>query len=95
MNFLFLYRIYPNYGGVEVVTTVLANRFVQDGHNVTIVSFEQPHMELLKELNNTIILEKLAYPVLSRQNIKKLHDIITVRNIDVIINQWGLPFFYY
>ena len=93
MNFLFLYRIYPNYGGVEVVTTVLANRFVQDGHNVTIVSFEQPHMELLKDLNSTIILEKLAYPVISRQNIKKLHDIITVRNIDVIINQWGLPFF--
>ncbi len=28
MNILFFYRVYPNYGGVEVVTTVLANRFV-------------------------------------------------------------------
>ena len=32
MNILFFYRVYPNYGGVEVVTTVLANRFIKDGH---------------------------------------------------------------
>lgn len=30
MNILFFYRVYPNYGGVEVVTTVLANRFIKD-----------------------------------------------------------------
>lgn len=29
MNILFFYRVYPNYGGVEVVTTVLANRFIR------------------------------------------------------------------
>ena len=32
MNILFFSRVYPNYGGVEVVTTVLANRFIKDGH---------------------------------------------------------------
>ena len=46
MNILFFYRVYPNYGGVEVVTSVLAKRFVADGHHVTIASLEQPHPEL-------------------------------------------------
>ena len=44
MNILFFYRVYPNYGGVEVVTTVLANRFIKDGHGVIIASIEQPHI---------------------------------------------------
>lgn len=92
MNLLFFYRIYPNYGGVEVVTTVLANQFVKDGHNVTIVSIEQPHPELLKDLDDRIELEKLDYPVVSLHNIKKLHYIISKKNIDFLINQWGLPF---
>ncbi len=92
MNILFLYRVYPNYGGVEVVTTVLANKFVCDGNKVTIVSFEQPHMELAQQLDKSIRLEKLEYPILRRQNIKKLHNLIVNKNIDLIINQWGLPF---
>lgn len=50
MNILFFYRVYPNYGGVEVVTTVLANRFIKDGHGVIIASIEQPHIELACQL---------------------------------------------
>ena len=92
MNILFFYRIYPEYGGVEVVTTVLANRMVSDGHHVTIVSIEQPHMELAEQLANGIDVLRLDYPVNSNANVEKLHGIIVERNIDVVINQWGLPF---
>lgn len=92
MNILFLYRIYPCYGGVEVVTTVLANRFIEDGHNVTIVSFEQPNMELTEQLNKGVDLMKLAYPITSKANVKKLHQIVVNKKIDLIINQWGLPY---
>ena len=92
MNILFLYRVYPNYGGVEVVTTVLANKFVNDGHQVTIVSFEQPHMELAKQLNASVKMEKLDYPIISRRNVKRLHAWIDRYKVDLIINQWGLPF---
>ena len=92
MNILFLYRVYPNYGGVEVVTTVLANKFVNDGHQVTIVSFEQPHMELAKQLNANVKIEKLDYPIISKKNIRCLHTWIVKYNINLIINQWGLPF---
>lgn len=92
MNILFFYRIYPEYGGVEVVTTKLANRMVADGHKVTIVSIEQPHMELSALLADSIDILKLEYPVCSKKNISKLHNILIDRQIDVIVNQWGLPF---
>lgn len=92
MNILFFYRIYPEYGGVEVVTTVLANRFSQDGHKVIIASIEQPHMELVNKLEKNIDLIKLEYPITNKNNINKLRSLIINRNIDLIINQWGLPF---
>lgn len=92
MNILFLYRIYPNFGGVETVTTVLANRFVKDGHQVTIASIEQPHMELKEQLDPSIKLFKLEYPVTCTENISKLHGIVVNQKIDCIVNQWGLPF---
>ena len=82
MNILFFYRVYPEYGGVEVVTTVLANRMVEDGHHVTIVSIEQPHMELLSQLFDGIDVLKLNYPVNSGSNKKKLHRIIVERKIE-------------
>ena len=59
MNILFFYRVYPNYGGVEVVTTVLANRFIKDGHGVIIASIEQPHIELACQLLPDVKLVKL------------------------------------
>ena len=65
MNILFFYRIYPEFGGVEVVTTILSNRFVQDGCNVVIASIEQPHLEIIEQLDHRIKLVKLDYPVIS------------------------------
>lgn len=76
MNILFFYRVYPNYGGVEVVTTVLANRFIKDGHGVIIASIEQPHIELACQLLPDVKLVKLDYPVCSIKNMRKLHRLI-------------------
>lgn len=92
MNILFFYRIYPEYGGVEVVTTILANRMVSDGHRVSIASIEQPHMELKSQLNKSVNLIKLSYPVLCKDNVDILHQYIVEKRVDVVINQWGLPF---
>lgn len=41
-NILFLMGTYPSYGGVEIVSTTLANKFIEDGHHVTIASYKQP-----------------------------------------------------
>lgn len=92
MNIAFLYRIYPNYGGVEVVTTILANKFVADGHNVTIISFEKGKEELLEQLDDSINVEMLRYPVLCSDNVRRLHQIVVDNDIDIFVNQWGLPF---
>lgn len=91
-NILFLMGVYPNYGGVEKVSTILANAFVESGHSVSIVSFEQPHPEL-KELNHEVGLYKLSYPVFGKRNIQKLRTIIVKQKIDILINQWAVPYY--
>lgn len=91
MNILFLIGKYPNYGGVESVTTILANAFVSKNMNVFIASFEQTIQDLDIGLSKEVELIKLSYPVLSRTNIKILQKIVNSKNIDFIINQWCLP----
>ena len=90
-NILFLTGIYPGYGGVEKVTTILANYFVRVGHGVSIVCFEQQNRELLDELDNKIGVHKLDYPV--HKNKKRLRAIIESNNISILINQWCVPFY--
>ena len=86
--------VYPSYGGVEKVSTILANAFVESGHSVSIVSFEQPHPELIdKELNHEVGLYKLSYPVFGKRNIQKLRTIIVKQKIDILINQWAVPYY--
>jgi glycosyltransferase involved in cell wall biosynthesis len=92
MNILFLIGTYPSYGGTEKVTTVLANHFCQK-HRVHIVSFSQPVPELAGELNPNIKLHTLSYPVKSKSNLEILRDIIRRNKVDIIINQWCLPFY--
>lgn len=92
MNILFFYRVYPNYGGVEVVTSVLAKRFVADGHHVTIASLEQLHPELKDQNIDGVELICLHHPVLAKDNIQRLHQVLVDKKIDIIVNQWGLPY---
>lgn len=94
MNILFLMGVYPNYGGVEKVSTILANAFIEKGYGVGIVSFEHPHPELAeRELSKHVSLYSLDYPVYSKANVHKLHQIITDNKYDIIINQWCVPFY--
>ena len=93
MNILFLMGTYPSYGGVEKVSTVLANEFVKRGYGVSIISFEQPVPELAsEELDSSIKLFKLEKPVYTKNNIKRLSAIIQDNRIDILINQWAVPF---
>ena len=91
---LFLLGTYPSYGGVEMTTTVLANQFIKDGHDVFIVSFSQPDLKFADlYLSHKCNLLYLSYPVLSIQNIKCLSRYIKKNNINILINQWVLPFY--
>ena len=92
-HILFLLGTYPSYGGVEMVTTVLANQFIEDGHCVTIASFSQPKNDFAElHLSRKCHLLSLSYPVLSLKNIKKLSAYVRDRNVNVLINQWVVPF---
>lgn len=93
-NILFLIGKYPAYGGTEVVTTTLANKFIADGHNVTIASYGQPqegNVDL--GLSQKCHLLNLSRPVLSLKNIKKLREFVLTQKTDIIINQWVIPFY--
>ncbi len=93
MNLLFLINKYPNHGGTEVVTTVLSNAFVERGHQVYIVSFEQLMPELLEQLDARIRFYPMSNPFACKQNQEHLHAILVEEKIDFILNQWCLPFY--
>ncbi len=63
MNKHVLYYIhhYPGYGGIEKVTTILANHFVENEEwEVTIISFSQKYTdELINELDSRVIFLKM------------------------------------
>ena len=93
-NILFLMGTYPSYGGVEIVSTTLANQFIEDGHQVTIASYKQPLNEAAQlNLSDQCDLLFLSYPILSIKNIKKLREYILSHQIEVLINQWVVPFY--
>ena len=89
---LFIIGTYPSYVGTEQVTTYLANQFVAKGYRVAIASFEQPAPELQKDCHDSIRLVALNYPVMSKDNVLKLSNTATEMNLNLIINQWVLPF---
>lgn len=90
MNILFLLGVYPGQGGVEKVTSILSNEFQKNGYQISIISFEQLPSHI--EDNPTINLYRLHYPVLSLNNILRIKKIIVNNNINIIINQWVVPF---
>ena len=93
-HILFLMGTYPSYGGVEIVSTTLANQFIKDGHQVTIASYKQPlHDAAPLNLSDQCDLLFLSHPVLSIQNIKKFRAYILSHQIEVLINQWAVPFY--
>lgn len=93
MNVLFFINTYPNYGGVERVTTILANEFSVEGHNVSIVSFNQIDNTLLSDLQADINFYSLSHPVISRENVEAIIEILNKDDIGHIVNQWCLPFY--
>lgn len=79
-------------GGQEVVTSTLAQSFVSHGHSVTIVSFKQPNPLMLERLDKRIevfTLDELCY---SKENIEKFRSVLINKQINIVINQWGLPY---
>ena len=92
-NILFILGRYPNIGGVESNITNLSNEFVKLGYQVHIVSFEAVCSLNQMGLNDKVRTLTLSYPVYSQSNKKKLTAYFRENKIDVVMNNWCLPFY--
>lgn len=92
MNILFILKTYTT-GGLEVVTATLANCFSEHGHKVSIVAFEKDNGTILSRINKAIHTYTLNGIVCNRENVGVLRDIMQHEQIQIVINQWGLPFY--
>lgn len=91
MNILFLMKL-MHIGGQEMVTVTLANYFATQGHKVSIVCFEKPWDAAVERTNSAVRFYTLGAFENSEKNVKQLNAILCKENVDVVINQWGLPF---
>lgn len=90
MNILFLLR-YLNAGGLEIVSSVLANKFVSEGHHVSVFAFEKRTGRLLDRLDSRVNVVIGGVYRKTPVTVAKLRRLIIEQKIEVVINQWGLP----
>lgn len=79
-------------GGLEVVTAVLANKFVEEGHQVSVFSFFGGKHSIADRFDARIKLYQQDDYSRSKENVAKLRKVLVDDKIDIIINQWGLPY---
>jgi glycosyltransferase involved in cell wall biosynthesis len=91
MNILFLLRSL-GVGGVEVVSITLANKFAKEGHNVSIFAREYREKNLADRLSPKINVYIGFGDTGCSQNIDLLHKVYVNENIEIVVNQWGLPY---
>ncbi len=92
-NILFLLKSYEM-GGLEVVTSVLANKFVDEGHLVSIFAFESAKSVSIEDrLDKQIHTYTLGYQGYSEENVYAMRAVMVEEQIQIVINQWGLPIY--
>lgn len=79
-------------GGQEVVTSVLAKSFSDNNNNVIIACFNQPNKMMVRRTCDAVKVYSLNGFNYSENNVAKLRDILISEKIDIVINQWGLPY---
>lgn len=91
MNLLFLLRT-CEVGGIGVVTSTLANKFIEEGHHVVLASFLKPPAEMLAKFDKKVVVESLGAYTDNDEIVSNLRTLLIFNKVDVIINQLGLPF---
>lgn len=91
LNILFLMKVFE-VGGQEVVTATLADTFIKKGHQVVIASFKQPNDMMVKRTNPAVRFYTIGDFKFSKENVDVVRSILQENHINVVINQWGLPF---
>lgn len=89
-NILFVI-LRTEFGGVQVVTSVLANKLVKEGYGVCIFSFLGGKNSISKILDNRVKLYQQDSYSQCQENISVLRKILLENNIKIIVNQNGMP----
>ena len=91
MNILFYTKSF-GVGGVEVVTMALAKALIGRGHQVSIFAFFEKDQVLKERLPKDIKLH-IGYGYKnSKENVELIRKILIEQKIQIVVNQWGLPF---
>lgn len=91
MNILFLMKFFE-IGGQEVVTATLAKSFNDHNNHVFIACFNQPNKQMVERIDKNIQIYELNGFQCSKENVCRLSEILISEKIDIVINQWGLPY---
>lgn len=78
-------------GGVQVVTSVLANQLAKEGYEVSIFSFLGGKNSISKILDKRVKLYQQNSYSQCQENISVLRKILIEDNIKIIVNQNGMP----
>ena len=79
-------------GGQEVVTATLAKSFNDHNNHVFIACFNQPNKQMVERVDKNIQIYELNGFQCSKENVCRLSEILISEKIDIVINQWGLPY---
>lgn len=90
MNILFLLKTL-DLGGVEVVSATLAKQFSHMGHQVIIFAFDKGNGTAINSFDKLHVNIGHGYTY-NKKNINQLRTILEKQRIQIVINQWGLPF---
>ena len=91
MNILFLLRSI-GIGGVEVVSVTLANMLVERGHCVSLFAREPRKKNLSDRLSPNVHVYVGYGDNDCKENVEALREVYMKEKIDMVINQWGLPY---
>lgn len=91
MNILFLMKVFE-VGGQEVVTSTLAHGFTAHGHHVTIACFKRPNPFMQERTDKRVRFFTFGEFCYSKRNVERLRSVLVEQKIDVVVNQWGLPY---
>jgi len=90
VNILFLLRSL-DIGGLEVVTAVLANKFLAEKHRVSVFAFEERSGKVKERFDPRIPVIIGQCYCASGANVEQLREVLIKHKVEVVINQWGLP----
>lgn len=90
MNVMFFQRNYK-VGGVNIVSQTLANKFVEEGHSVSIFIFSDAIKGTEDSIDHKIHqYVGVSYNKYKKENLLLLRDAFEKEQPDIIINNWGL-----